>query len=361
VSHLIRILVACALALAAGAGLQARQAGATDPQAAAPASTNPVPFADWLADLRKEALAKGISQRTVDLALADVEPQPVVIERDRTQAERTLTINEYLKRRVDKKTVKTAREEAKSHAQLLARVSDAYKVPPGVIVAVWGLESNFGRFSGVRPTIASLATLAYDNRRAAMFREELLNALRILDRGDIDLAAMKGSWAGAMGQPQFMPSSYLKSAEDFDKDGKRNIWSSEADVFASIANYLKQSGWNSAAVWGRAVRLPAKQDAKIREAAPLRTEGCEAARQMSEALPLARWSELGVRLENGQPLPKAEFFASLVRAAPRAFLVYDNYGALLQYNCAHAYALAVALLSDQVRVPVKPAPAPAHK
>jgi len=288
----------------------------------------------------------------VEQALAGVETVPVVIERDRTQAERTQPLEQYLKRRVDGKTVRTARELAVRHAELLTRISSAYHVPASVVVAIWGLESNFGRFSGVRPTIPALTTLAYDNRRSLLFREELFSALRILDRGDIDLDHMKGSWAGAMGQPQFLPSSYLKYAEDFDKDGKRDIWDSEADVFASIANYLKQSGWNPAVAWGRAVKVSKGIEAKIGQVAPLRVQGCEATRQMSEALTLSRWRALGVRPIGAQPLPKGDTFASLVRTGSRHFLVFDNYGALLQYNCAHAYALSVGLLSDQVRVPV---------
>jgi membrane-bound lytic murein transglycosylase B len=315
-------------------------------EAAAPPT---VPFADWLADLRKEALARGISERTVDAALTGVEPIPVVVERDKTQPERTLTIDQYLKRRVDRKTVRTAREMARRHAAVLKKVSAQYGVPSAVIVAVWGLESNFGRFSGVRPTIASLATLAYDNRRAAMFREELFAALQMVDRGDIDLAKMKGSWAGAMGQPQFMPSSYLKYAEDFDRDGARDIWESTADVFASIANFLKQSGWTPGARWGVAVALPAGAAEKIQEAAPLRSQGCEAVRQMTGGLTLSRWRQLGARAIGRHALPKSTATASLVRAGARNFLVLDNYSVLLQYNCAHAYALAVGVLADQIQ------------
>jgi membrane-bound lytic murein transglycosylase B len=239
------------------------------------------------------------------------------------------------------------------HAALLARVSRRYGVSPAVVVAVWGLESNFGRFSGVRPTIATLATLAYDNRRAAMFRAELIDALRILDRGDIGLDRLKGSWAGAMGQPQFMPSSYLKYAQDFDEDGRRDIWASPPDVFASIANFLKQSGWVTGKTWGRAVVLPKGEAkvAKIEAAAPLRTVGCEAMRQMSAGLALSKWRALGVTGASGSPLPASDSVASLLRAGSRSYLVYDNYSVLLQYNCAHAYALAVSLLAD--RIPTK--------
>jgi membrane-bound lytic murein transglycosylase B len=305
------------------------------------------PFPEWLTELRKEAVEKGISQRTVDAALSDIQPVPVVIERDRTQAERTLALDKYLKRRLDRKTIRTARSMAAFHAQLLARVSRRYGVPSSVVVSVWGLESNFGRFSGVRPTVPALATLAYDNRRSALFRQELFDALRILDRGDIDVAHMRGSWAGAMGQPQFMPSTYLKFAQDFDGDGRTDIWGSQADAFASIANFLKQEGWQEGATWGRAVKVPAVAQAKI-SAVPRRTQGCEAVRQMTEAAPWSRWKALGVKLEGKQKAPVPDTRASLVRAGSRNFLVFDNYRALLQYNCAHAYALSVALLSEQL-------------
>jgi membrane-bound lytic murein transglycosylase B len=337
-----RLLIAFAIA-AACAVLPAAVA-AQDP---APAPSV-VPFADWLAQLRRDALVRGITEKTVESALAGVELQPVVVERDRTQAERTQTIDQYLRRRVDRKTLTTGREMMKRHAALLAKISVQYGVPANIIVSVWGLESNFGRFTGVRPTIASLATLAYDNRRAAMFREELFNALLILDRGDIEVEKMKGSWAGAMGQPQFMPSSYLKYAEDHDHDGKRDIWGSEADVFASVANYLKRNGWVSGARWGRAVSVHSGAAETIAAEAPLRATGCEAVRQMTAALPLPSWSALGVRTAQKQALPVSDMTASLVRAGARDFLVYDNYLVLLQYNCAHAYALAVGLLADSL-------------
>ncbi len=344
-SHTLpRVVSALLVAATLAAGVHTQQSAPVEPGQSTP------PFADWLAAVRTEALGRGITARTVTEALSDVEPLPVVLERDRTQAERTLSIDEYLKRRLNRRTIQTAREMAVRHAALLDQVSSAYGVPPGIIVAIWGLESNFGRFSGVRPTIPALATLAYDNRRASLFREELFSALRILDQGDIDLARMKGSWAGAMGQPQFMPSSYLKYAVDFDHDGKKDIWESNADVFASIANYLKQNGWNGHSTWGWAVKLPRDSNAAFSAAVPLRTEGCEAMRQMSEARTLARWRSLGVRPVGRGSLPRTSVLASLVRAGSQNFLVLDGYAALLQYNCAHAYALAVALLSNQVPV-----------
>ena len=237
---------------------------------------------------------------------------------------------------------------AAQHRAVLKRASSKYRVPSPVIVSVWGLESTFGRFTGTRPTIAALATLAHDNRRAAMFRSELIDALRIIDAGDVNLVNMTGSWAGAMGQPQFMPSSYLKYAVDADGDGRRDIWRSQADAFGSIANYLKEHGWKAGERWGRAVRVPKAVEGKVADAAPMRLQGCAAERQMTVPLPLSRWRSLGVTTEGRAALPKSKLPASLVRAGSRSFLVYENYESILAYNCAHAYALSVALLSDRV-------------
>jgi membrane-bound lytic murein transglycosylase B len=322
--------------------------GAAQSPAQSPVQASDPAFAAWLAELRQEALLKGITPATVEKALTGVEPLPVVVERDRTQTELVLTLDQYLDRRLTRRTVSTAREMATRHAPLLRRVAARYGVPPRFVIAVWGLESNFGKFTGVRPTIAALATLAFDPRRAEYFRAELFDALKILDRGDIELDRMKGSWAGAMGQPQFMPSSYLKFAEDFDDDGRRDIWGSAADVFASIASYLKAHGWSASEAWGREVRVSRSAAGRVDKAAPLRTTGCDAARQMTQSLPLARWRELGVRLPGNKPLPKGNLDASLVHAGSRDFLVHANYDAILDYNCAHAYALAVGLLADRI-------------
>jgi membrane-bound lytic murein transglycosylase B len=234
------------------------------------------------------------------------------------------------------------------HQTLLGDVSRAYGVPPGIILGIWGMESNYGRFSGVRPTIAALATLAWDPRRSAFFRGELFDALQILDNGDIDVSDLKGSWAGAMGQVQFMPSSYLSYAEDFDGDGRRDIWSNTADVFASIANYLLGHGWQPGQAWGREVKVSAEALRKIRADIARRNGSCQATRDMTVPLPLDEWQTLGVRQLNDHALPKSEMTASLVSGSRRHFLVYKNYDALLDYNCAHSYALSVALLADRI-------------
>src|SRR5215218_5717987 len=225
-----------------------------DPAPIAPVPPLPLPSFDvWLGELRTEAEARGIRPEVIDRALGGLEPVAQILERDRTQAEFTYTLDGYLRRRLPPRTIRTAREMYRRHRVLVQKVGLAYGVDPRLLISVWGLESEFGRFAGVRPTFPTLATLAYDPRRGAMFRNELLNALEIVNRGDIELERLKGSWAGAMGQPQFMPSSYLRYAQDFDGDGRRDIWSSQPDVFASIAYYLQQHDWEAGRLWGREV------------------------------------------------------------------------------------------------------------
>jgi membrane-bound lytic murein transglycosylase B len=305
-------------------------------------------FETWLTDFRSEALTRGIRQEIVDAALADLQPVEQILDRDRTQAEFTLDLTSYLKRRLTRTTVRTAQQMFTTHRELLASVSKKYGVQPRVITAVWGLESNFGRFAGVRPTIPALATLAYDPRRGTLFRNELFSALEILNRGDIELANLKGSWAGALGQPQFMPSAYLKFSQDFDGDGRRDIWGSLGDVFASVAFYLREHGWSDKATWGREVMIPKASRAAVFKL-PRRENGCRAERALTVALPLDRWRKLGVRALGNRPLPAATTEASLVTDGSRFFLVYKNYEALLAYNCATSYAISVAMLSDRLK------------
>jgi membrane-bound lytic murein transglycosylase B len=352
VRTLTSLLVSCLLALTLRPSAALAQVPPIESRPAAQDAASPaVPFEDWLAALRAEALFRGISQRTVDAALGAVERLPVVVERDRTQAEITLTLDQYLRRRLTPRVIRDARDEAKRHRAELRRFAAQYGVPAGIVVAIWGMESNFGRFQGVRPTVAALATLAYDGRRQALFRDELFSALRIIDSTEVPPEALKGSWAGAMGQAQFMPSSYLAFAVDGDGDGRRDLWTSVPDVFASIANYLKAHGWAPDLRWGREVRLTDKTASRVAAAVPLRLAGsCQAIRDMSEARPLTAWRSLGVTLRSGALLPKSNLPASLVRIDTRAFLVYGNYEALLSYNCAHTYALSVAILSDRIGV-----------
>jgi membrane-bound lytic murein transglycosylase B len=341
-----RLLVAFIVAVGlVRAGLPA---GAQEPQAATQTAAVTPPFDEWLTALRAEAEGRGIKPELLDRAFADVKPVEQILERDRTQAEFTLDLDAYLKRRLTPRLVRTAQEMYTRHRTLLQEVGAKYGVNPRVLVSVWGLESNFGRFAGVRPTIPALVTLAYDPRRGAMFRSELLTALDIVNRGDIELERLKGSWAGALGQPQFMPSSYVQFAQDFDGDGRRDIWTSQPDVFASIAYYLQQHGWKANTAWGREVKVPAAVRAPAL-ALPRREEGCRAIRMMTFPQPLSAWKKMGLLTTAGGALPTADLQASLVQNGRRSFLLYDNYNALLDYNCAHTYALSVALLADRLR------------
>ena len=324
--------------------------GLAIPQAQAPVPQLPpaVPAFDvWLSELRAEATTRGISAAVIEKTLTGVEPVPQILERDQAQAEFVLDLDGYLKRRLGRDTVRTAQSRRTRHATLLTKVSAKYGVPPRVVISVWGLESSFGQFAGVRPTVPTLITLAYDPRRGPMFRNELFNALQILERGDIALEQLRGSWAGALGQPQFMPSNYLLYAQDFDGDGRRDIWQSQADVFASIAYFLQQHGWKKGRTWGREVKLTAAAR-KVIEELPRRAEGCRALRVMSEPRPLSYWRKIGVRTVGNQTVPPGATRASIVELGKRTFLTYENYEALLAYNCSHNYALSVALLSDRL-------------
>ena len=327
----------------------AQDAPPAQPAENIPSVVEPQTFEDFLTALRAEALSRGIGQATLDVALAGLVPEPVVVARDRAQPEATLSLDQYAARRTDARTVTAGRTELRRHAGVLDRVEASYGVPPAVVVAVWGLESNFGRFTGSYSTVKALATLAYDGRRA-LFRRELFDALAILERGDVPLDRLKGSWAGAMGQPQFMPSSYLAHAVDFDGDGRADIWASTPDVFGSMANYLHNAGWSSELRWGREVAIPVAARARIDRSVPMRREGCRAVRELSEPRPLKEWASLGVTLPGGGRLPSADVDASLVRGERRYFLAYRNYEALLSYNCSNAYAVSVGLLADKIGI-----------
>lgn len=303
----------------------------------APAHANDIPFATWLADVRTEALQRGISQATVDAALAIQEPIPRVLELDRAQPEFTLAFKDYLDRTVSPARIATARKLYAENLPLLKKIAARYHVQPRFIVAFWGIESDFGRLTGGFSVPAALATLAYDGRRSTFFRDELFNALKIIDEGNIAADAMTGSWAGAMGQTQFMPSSFHKFAVDADGDGKRDIWNDREDVFGSIANYLSTSGWKDDQTWGRQVKLPKDFDSALIS--------------LDVKKSLIEWNTLGVRRIDGRALPKRDLQASLVRPgdvnAP-VFAVYDNYRTTLLWNRSTFFALAIGHLADAI-------------
>jgi len=310
------------------------------------------PWESWLNDLRMEALGRGITQRTVDAALTGLKPLERIVKADRKQAEFVETLDSYLEKRVSAARVENGHKFLAEHADLLNRIAAAYNVQPRYIVAIWGMETNYGLYKVKEDAIQALATLAYDPRRGDFFRRELFAALQIVDNGYIDLADLKSSWAGAMGQPQFMPTSYMAYAVDFDGDGHRDIWNNEADVFASIANYLALHGWTGDTYWGEPVSLPQNFEGKLAELGTYDGEGCRATREHSVELPVSEWQSLGVRLKNGGDLPDPQLKASIVRAdgnSDQAFLITSNFRSILRYNCANFYALAVGHLAEAIQ------------
>jgi membrane-bound lytic murein transglycosylase B len=312
---------------------------AAPPVAQAQAS---VDFPVWLEAARQEALRKGINAATLSEAFAGLEPNPRVIDLDGKQPEFSQTFWRYLDGAVSETRVTHGRALMQQNAGLLNRLEAQYGVPGRYLVAFWGIETDFGHNTGDFSVVRSLATLAYDGRRGAYFRDEMFDALVILDHRDIDNAHMTGSWAGAMGQAQFMPSAFLKYAVDADGDGRRNIWTSVPDALASVANYMKSSGWDSARGWGREVRLPARFDAAL---ASLDTDAGETVKTA------AQWSALGVGRADGGALPGTDGPSALVLPAGidgPAFLVSGNYRTILKYNRSTFYALAVGYLADRL-------------
>ena len=306
------------------------------PALAAKEVAPPPPFDAWLGDLRAEAAKRGVSAATLDNALNGVQPIPRVIELDRRQPEFTLTLSSYFRKAISDKRIAKGKEMLTRHAKLLARVEKRFGVQARFLVAFWGLESNFGQYTGTFPVVGALVTLAHDRRRAKFFREQLLSALELIDAGNFP-PTVKGSWAGAMGNHQFIPTTYKGYALDFDGNGKRDLWNSLPDIFASAANYLSRSGWESDKTWGREVKLPAGFDIALTG--------------MKVRKPLKKWNELGVRRTSGKPLPAVDIDASLmVPAGYRgpAFLVYKNYRTILVWNRSHLYALAVGHLADRL-------------
>ena len=310
----------------------------------AQATTDNGDFASWVHDLRAEARQKGISDAVLDQALKGIAPLPRVIELDRSQPEFKLTFEEYLGKVVSSTRKRVAAEKLKEHDKLLTEIAAKYGVQKRFLVTFWGVETSFGRYLGSFNVPQALVTLAYDGRRSAYFRKELFNALTILEEGHISAAAMKGSWAGAMGQSQFMPSSFVNYAVDWDGDGKRDIWATKADVFASSANYLAKAGWRDDITWGRAVGLPA--DGKING---------KAAAVLAEAktkMLLGEWAKAGVKSVDGSALPTRPLQARLVMPAGDAgpaYLVYSNFDSILAWNRSNYYALAIGILSDTLR------------
>ncbi len=310
-------------------------------------------FQEFIQSVRAEAEGKGISAETLNAAFADVQELRRVVTSDRSQPEVEMTFDRYATLLVTESNVSVGQARYKEHRALLNEIEEKYGVQGRFIMAFWGMETRYGSITGDIPVVSAVATLAYDKRRSAFFKEQLMAVLTMLDKDYIDLPTLKGSWAGAMGQPQFIPTSYLAYAVDYDGDGHRDIWNSKADTFASIANYLAQHGWDNQKTWGREVQVP--QNVRAGFAAMARTEGsgCRAMkRDISTSKSLGDWMALGVKRIDGRALPnRPDLNANLVMpdgTDGRAFLVYENYPSILRYNCAHLYGLTVGLLSDKI-------------
>jgi len=294
-------------------------------------------FNGFLAGLRRDALASGIRPATVDLAFRYIQFLPRVIELDQRQPDHVLTFAEFITKVVNPQRIEDARRNLAENSGLLQRVQQRFNVQPRFIVALWGVESDFGKTQGSYSVPAALATLAYEGRRGPMFRGELISSLKILDQGHIRADNMLGSWAGAMGQCQFMPSTFLSYAVDFDGDGRRDIWNNRADVLGSIANYLARLGWRGSESWGREVAVPGNLDTRV--------AGLESRR------PLAEWMRMGVR-SVGTPLTGREAAeASLLLPdglGGRALLVFDNFRATMRWNKSVKFAASVGMIADGI-------------
>ncbi len=310
-------------------------------QSATARSSEPKPrreggsYAEFLHQVRDEALQRGVSASVLDIALALETPNAHVLQLDRHQPEFTLTWAQYRDRVISPVREQGAAEAYRGNLAVLTDIWRRYRVDPRVVIGIWGLESNFGTRIGSFNVVDALATLAYDGRRASFFRAELMNALKILGNGDVAPRSMLGSYAGAMGQPQFMPSSYLRYAVDYRGDGHRNIWTDKTDVFASIANYLARCGWTAGVPWGQPVTL-------TRPIEPSR-----AGRQVVRSLDT--WSDAGVRRQDGTRLSQSNVNGALLLpdgAGGDAFMVYSNFNVIRRYNPSDFYALAVGLIGN---------------
>ena len=311
-------------------------------------------FKDYLVNLKEEAIAKGYETSLIDSAFATATYKEKVVSADKNQPEVKETLETYLPKRVPQWKIDRARKLYAENKDILEQVAKEFGVQARFIVALWGLESNFGTIQGGHNVISSLVTLAFDGRREALYKRQLWAALDILKSGHITLDKFKGSWAGAMGQTQFMPTSFNAYAIDYNNDGRKDIWTTKEDAFASIANYLKQEGWNDSLTWGRQVMLPDNFDNKY-----ILVRGTKTRKQWLEywndsERSLNEWQALGVRRADGTALPNVDVRAALVMPDDingRMFLAYDNYKVLMHWNRSYYFATSVGYLSDRIGYP----------
>ena len=344
-------LIGALLVAVAPAGAQVLKAPPLPVDAEVAAAVDPG-FAAWLAGFRADALAAGVRPATLDATLANLRYSPRVVELDRAQPDDSggvARFDDYLARRVEPVRIARGRATKLRLTDKLAEVEVATGVPADIVLGIWGMESSYGAVTGNFDVLRSLASLAYDGRRRALFARELIAALTIVDRGLADPAKLRGSWAGAMGQPQFLPSSFVAYAKDGDGDGRADIWDSSDDVAASIANYLATKGWRRGEAWGFAVALPAGFERERVRNMVAPTECARVLAKHSRWLTVANWRALGVTPGDGRAWPADTTLATLVEPdgpGGAAYLTFGNFRVLLDYNCSNFYALSVGLLGD---------------
>lgn len=293
-------------------------------------------WSQFVKEIRAEAIAQGIRPEVFDQAFRGIHaPNRKVLHLDRTQPERRLTFLKYRNTRADKFRIVLGRRELKKYHQMLHEVSEKYPVSPCFVVSIWGLETSYGRYMGTFPVIKSLATLAYDNRRAAFFRKQLFLALHILNGGHVQLKNFKGEWAGASGHPQFLPSSWHNYAVDYNNDGRKDIWKTHSDVFASIANYLLQNGWKSGQPWAIPVHTPPHFNKDLLTRKVVKT--------------VDQWKALGVRA-GSRPLPADGYLkASVIRPyGGPTMMIFNNFNVIMKWNRSTYYAGTVGYMAEQI-------------
>ena len=330
------ILVAACTALACGLGFSGTARAAPAQRPAPVEARSNAAFASFVAALWPEAQARGVGRGLFDQVFQNMTPDSSLLKLHTSQAEFVKPIWSYLSGSVTAQRIAAGQDMQRRYAQVLAAAERRYGVDPYVVLAIWGMETSYGQFTGGKNVVRSLATLAYGSSRKDFFRTELLIALTILQQGHISYPAMNGSWAGAMGQPQFMPSSFLKHAVDYDGDGHKNIWTSIPDAIASTANYLADYGWQRGMTWGYEVILPAGFDVGSHEPQTNRS--------------FSQWASLGIRRADGRAMPTGGDGSLFLPAGLRgpAFLITPNFKVIKSYNNSQAYALGVAVLSDRI-------------
>ncbi len=292
-------------------------------------------FAQWRADLRQQVLSEGVSPAVFDRAFRGITPQRRVVNLDRNQPEKRLTFYQYRKTRIDPYRITLGKRAFKKHRTLLNDIGRQYGVDPCFIVSIWGLETSYGNFMGSFSVIRALSTLAYDGRRSAFFRKELIIALKILNEGHVDVTKLKGEWAGASGHPQFLPSSWKNFAVDYDGDGKKDIWTNKKDALASIANYLASNGWKAGQPWGIPVLLPNNMDRD--------SLGKKNRKSVND------WLQLGIQAAYGHNLPMANLSAAIIKPyGGPDMMIFDNFRALQSYNPSLFYVGSVGYLAEQI-------------